>query len=72
MKKLAFIGALAVMMMTSCSSLKVVDQNAAANAGAAALQALTISDATGVFPNSCSFEGGTKCISWFSSGFPCV
>ena len=33
------------MMMTSCSSLKVVDQNAAANAGAAALQALTISDA---------------------------
>ena len=33
------------MMMTSCSTLKVVDQNAAANAGAAALQALTISDA---------------------------
>jgi putative metalloprotease len=45
MKKLAFIGALVVMMMASCSSLKVVDQNAAANAGAAALQALTISDA---------------------------
>lgn len=45
MKKLAFIAAMAVMMMTSCSSLKVVDQNAAANAGAAALQALTISDA---------------------------
>lgn len=44
MKKLAFIGALVVMMMASCSSLKVVDQNAAANAGAAALQALTISD----------------------------
>lgn len=45
MKKLAFIGALVVMMATSCSSLKVVDQNAAVNAGAAALQALTISDA---------------------------
>ena len=45
MKKLAFIGALVVMMTTSCSSLKVVDQNAAANAGAAALQALTVSDA---------------------------
>ena len=43
MKKLAFIGAM-VVMMASCSSLKVVDQNAAANAGAAALQALTISD----------------------------
>ncbi|MCR5660378.1 MAG: M48 family metalloprotease [Bacteroidales bacterium] len=45
MKKLAFIGAMIVMMMASCSSLKVVDQSAAANAGAAALQALTISDA---------------------------
>ena len=33
------------MMMASCSSLKVVDQNAAANAGAAALQALSVSDA---------------------------
>jgi len=33
------------MMMTSCASLKVVDQTAAVNAGAAALQALTISDA---------------------------
>ena len=33
------------MMMTSCASMKVVDQSAAANAGAAALQALTISDA---------------------------
>ena len=31
--------------MTSCASMKVVDQSAAANAGAAALQALTISDA---------------------------
>ena len=45
MKKLALLGALVVMIMTSCSSLKIVDQNAAANAGAAALQALTISDA---------------------------
>ena len=44
MKKLALIGALAVMMMASCSSLKVVDSNAALNAGAAAVQALTISD----------------------------
>lgn len=33
------------MMMASCSSLKVVDPNAAMNAGAAAIQALTISDA---------------------------
>ena len=45
MKKLAIIGALAVMMLASCSSLKVVDSNAAINAGAAAVQALTISDA---------------------------
>ena len=30
--------------MASCASMKVVDQSAAANAGAAALQALTISD----------------------------
>ena len=45
MKKLAIIGALAVMMLASCSSLKVVDSNAAVNAGAAAVQALTISDA---------------------------
>ena len=45
MKKLAIIGAVVVMMMTSCASMKVVDQSAAANAGAAALQALTISDA---------------------------
>ena len=44
MKKLAFICAI-VLSMASCTSLKVVDQNAAANAGAAALQALTISDA---------------------------
>jgi len=33
------------MVTTSCSSLKIVDQNAAMNAGAAAVQALTISDA---------------------------
>ena len=44
MKKLALFGALALMVMTSCSTLKIVDQNAAANAGAAAVQALTISD----------------------------
>ena len=45
MKKLALFGALAIMMMTSCSTLKIVDQNSAINAGAAAIQALTISDA---------------------------
>ena len=45
MKKLALFGALAIMMMTSCSALKIVDQNAAINAGSAAVQALTISDA---------------------------
>ena len=33
------------MMMTSCSTMKIVDQNSAINAGAAAVQALTISDA---------------------------
>ena len=33
------------MMMTSCSTMKIVNQNAAMNAGAAAVQALTISDA---------------------------
>ena len=44
MKKLLLIGAVAF-AMASCSSLKVVDQNAALNAGAAAVQALTISDA---------------------------
>ena len=33
------------MITTSCSSLKIVDSNAAMNAGAAAVQALTISDA---------------------------
>ena len=45
MKKLALFWALVAMLMTSCSSLKIVDQNAAVNAGAAAVQALTISDA---------------------------
>ena len=45
MKKLALFGALVVMMMASCSTMKIVDQNAAVNAGAAAMQALTISDA---------------------------
>lgn len=44
MKKLALFCAV-VISMASCSSLKVVDQNAAVNAGAAAVQALTISDA---------------------------
>ena len=44
MKRLALIGAMVVMMMASCTSLKVVDSNAAINAGAAAVQALTISD----------------------------
>ena len=44
MKKF-FIGAATLLMMASCSSLKVVDQNAALNAGAAAVQALTITDA---------------------------
>lgn len=45
MKKLALFATLAVMMMTSCSTLKIVDSNAAINAGSAAVQALTISDA---------------------------
>ena len=44
MKKLAFICAM-VISLASCSSMKIVDQNAAMNAGAAAVQALTISDA---------------------------
>ena len=45
MKKLALFCAMAAMMMTSCKSMKIVNQNAAMNAGAAAVQALTISDA---------------------------
>ena len=44
MKKLALICAV-VISMASCTSMKVVDPNAAMNAGAAAVQALTISDA---------------------------
>ena len=44
MKKLALLCAV-VISLASCSSLKVVDPNAAVNAGAAAVQALTISDA---------------------------
>ena len=44
MKKLALICAVAL-AMASCSSMKIVDSNAAVNAGAAAVQALTISDA---------------------------
>lgn len=43
MKKL-IIGATTLLMMASCSTMKVVDSNAALNAGAAAVQALTISD----------------------------
>ena len=44
MKKLALICAM-VISLASCSTMKIVDPNAAANAGAAAVQALTISDA---------------------------
>ena len=44
MKKLALICAVAL-AMASCSSMRIVDPNAAVNAGAAAVQALTISDA---------------------------
>lgn len=44
MKKL-LIGAVCLIMMASCSVLKIVDPNAAMNAGAAAATALTISDA---------------------------
>jgi putative metalloprotease len=43
MKKV-LLGTLCLFMMARCSSMKVVDQNAALNAGTAALQALTISD----------------------------
>ena len=44
MKKLALLCAV-VLAMASCSSMKVVNPDAAVNAGAAAVQALTISDA---------------------------
>ena len=44
MKKLALICAM-VISLASCNTMKIVDQNAAVNAGAAAVQALTISDA---------------------------
>ena len=44
MKKM-ILGALCAIMMASCSSLKIVNQEAAVNAGMAAAQALTISDA---------------------------
>ena len=44
MKKLALLCAV-VLALASCTSMKVVDPNAAVNAGAAAVQALTISDA---------------------------
>ena len=44
MKKL-FFGLITLLMLSSCSSLNIVNQNAAMNAGAAAITALTISDA---------------------------
>ena len=44
MNKLELLCAV-VISLASCSSLKIVDPNAAVNAGAAAVQALTISDA---------------------------
>lgn len=43
MKKV-LLGAICLLMMAGCKSMKVVDPNAAINAGTAALQALTISD----------------------------
>lgn len=43
MKKV-LLGAICLLMLAGCKSMKVVDQNAAVNAGTAALQALTISD----------------------------
>ena len=43
MKKI-LLAAVCLMMMASCKSLKVVDQQAAVNAGVAAAQALTISE----------------------------
>lgn len=43
MKKI-IIGAATLLMIAGCTTLKVVDPNAAMNAGAAAVQALTISD----------------------------
>lgn len=44
MKKL-LLGIITLLIMSGCSSLKIVNPNAAVNAGAAAIQALTISDA---------------------------
>lgn len=43
MKKILF-GAICLMMTASCSSLKIVDPNAATNAGAAAVTALTLTE----------------------------
>ena len=43
--KRVLLGAICLLVMAGCSSVKVVDPNAALNAGAAAAQALTISDA---------------------------
>lgn len=39
------IAAATLLMLGSCANMKIIDQNAALNAGAAAVQALTISDA---------------------------
>ena len=44
MKKI-ILGIITLFVISSCTALKVVDPNAAMNAGAAAVQALTISDA---------------------------
>lgn len=43
--KRILLGVICLMLMSSCSSLKIVDSNAATNAGAAAITALTLSDA---------------------------
>ena len=44
MKKIV-LGIITLFVISGCSALKIVDSNAALNAGAAAVQALTISDA---------------------------
>lgn len=45
MKKLLPLGIVTLLMMAGCTTMNVVNPNAAINAGAAAIQALTISDA---------------------------
>ena len=44
MKKIV-LGIITLFVISGCSALKIVESNAALNAGAAAVQALTISDA---------------------------